>query len=65
MIDSPPPAKRPVLFAVLPWRGDGMYRLEQAVATYKRRSAAEKYADKDMTGTLVVRELNAPTEGGK
>jgi hypothetical protein len=57
-LEETPPLKRTTVFAVLPWRGDGMYRLADAVAVYKRRHAAEAFADKDTTGTLVVRELN-------
>lgn len=55
-----PAPKRPVVFAVLPWRGDGVYRLTQAVKVYRRRHAAERFADADVTHRLVVRELDAP-----
>lgn len=54
------PAPPPVVYAVLPWRGDGVYRLEQAVRVFERKHAAEAFANKDTTGTLVVRTLDAP-----
>lgn len=57
MRDLSPPAPRPVVFAVLPWRGDGRYRLEQAVKVYRRRGDADRFAAKDDTGTLCIREL--------
>ena len=31
-------------YALLPWRGDGRYRLEQAVKTYASESAADRAA---------------------
>ncbi len=32
-------------YAVVPWRGDGRYSLDQAHKTYRIRSAAEKCAE--------------------
>lgn len=60
MSEAPEKAPRPVVFAVLPWRGDGVYRIAQAVRVFKREHAARTFADKDETGTLVVRTLDAP-----
>lgn len=62
MADIPKPPPKKVVYAVLPWRGDGRYKLDQAVATYRRRFDADRRADKDETGTLCVRELDAPGE---
>lgn len=58
MVDAPPARKYPIVFAVLPWRGDGRYKLDQATRVYKTRGAADRYAANDDTMTLVVRELN-------
>lgn len=54
------PARRPTVFAVLPWRGDGRYKLDQAIRVFLRRSSAESFAEKDPAGNLCVRELDAP-----
>lgn len=62
MRDLPPPAPRRVVYTVLPWRGDGRYRLEQAVKVYRRRGDADRRAAKDEAGTLCVRELDAPDD---
>lgn len=42
-------------YAVIVWRGDGRYRVEDAVATYARKPAAERRSRQDET--LVVRFL--------
>jgi hypothetical protein len=43
-----------LIYAVVPWRGDGKYSIDQAVKQFKVKPAAEKYAEK----------LNAAGEGG-
>ncbi len=45
-------------YAVVVWRGDGRYRVEDAVATYARQAAAERRAKQDEN--LVVRFLSVP-----
>ncbi len=42
-------------YAVVKWRGDGRYSVEEAVATYARAGAAQRRANED--GLLVVRFL--------
>jgi hypothetical protein len=56
----PPPKKAPTVFGIFVWRGDGRYRIENAIRTFKRRFAADRFAEKDLTGTWVVREVDAP-----
>lgn len=60
MLDVSPPRKDPTVFGVFIWRGDGMYRAEMAIRTFKRRFAAERFAETDLTGTWVVREVSVP-----
>lgn len=43
-----------LIYAVVPWRGDGKYSIDQAVKQFKVKPAAEKYAEK----------LNAQGQGG-
>lgn len=45
-------------YAVIAWRGDDRYRVEDAVATYARYSAAERRSKEDER--LVVRFLPVP-----
>ena len=52
-------------YALVPWRGDGRYRLEQAVRTYAREGAADRaarvaYDEGDPRG-LVVRFITRET----
>ena len=52
-------------YALLPWRGDGRYRLGQAVKTYAREGVADRAArlayDEGDTRDLVVRFLTRET----
>lgn len=57
MIDSPTVKKYPIVSAVLPWRGDGRYKLDQATRVYGTRHPVEVYAAKDVAEALVVREI--------
>lgn len=59
-IGFPPPKKTPTVFGVFVWRGDGMYRIGDAIRVFKRRFAADRFAETDQTGTWVVREVDAP-----
>lgn len=43
------------VYAVIPWRGDGKYKIEDAVRAYKSKSAAEKYANRNEFCEWVVR----------
>ena len=43
-----------LVYAVVPWRGDGKYSIDQAVKQFKVKPAAEKYAEK----------LNSQGQGG-
>lgn len=54
-----------VTFAIVPWRGDSRYSLEQAIATYSRESMADadasrRYAE-DERSPYVVRTFTAPS----
>lgn len=61
MIDElPSRPKRSVLWGVFVWRGDNRYQLPDAIRAYKRRADADRYAEKDETGTWVVRSVDAP-----
>lgn len=48
---------RRVTFAVFEWRGDGMYRLADAIATHSREAVAESAA-RQYSDTAVVRTIS-------
>lgn len=53
------PAPEELVYGVVPWRQDGYYRLDQAIKTYKQRTAADKFADKHHG--VVVRSFDKVT----
>lgn len=57
MVGLPPPKKYAIVYAIVPWRGDGLYTLDRAVRVYKTRGAAERYNVND-EGINVVREID-------
>lgn len=45
------------VWTVLPWRGDGRYRMEDAVSTHRSERAAERSIRPEDADTLCVRFL--------
>lgn len=46
------------VWVAIPWRGDGRYRVEDAVSTHRNEDAARSVVDADPNMTLVVRFLS-------
>ena len=46
------------VWAAIPWRGDGRYRVEDAVSTHRNEDAARRVVDADPGLALVVRFLS-------
>ena len=45
------------VWCVVPWTGDGRYRLEDAVSIHRSEAAAQSVVNGDVSDTLVVRFL--------